>query len=78
MTTTGTALLDDGVVAVGLVRLDQAQGGVGDEPVMPVGREQLALLADSDPLCTAHDQPAGDVFGRGVAQFDVCGHVARW
>ena len=40
----GDDLLDDGVVAVTLVGLDDAQGGVGDEGVVAVGREQLALL----------------------------------
>ena len=37
-------LLDAGVITVPLVGLDHAQGGVGDEPVVPVGSKQLALL----------------------------------
>ncbi len=40
----GDDLLDDGVVAVPLVGLDRGQGAVGDEGVVAVGREQLALL----------------------------------
>jgi hypothetical protein len=39
----GDDLFDHGVVAVALVGPDRVQGGVGDERVMPVGVEQLAL-----------------------------------
>jgi hypothetical protein len=50
----GDDLLDVGVVAVMLVGLDDAEGGVGDERVVPVGGEQRTLPgrscspADSD------------------------------
>ena len=40
----GDDLLDQGVVAVTLIGLDRGQGAVGDEGVVAVGREQLALL----------------------------------
>src|SRR3546814_5747327 len=40
----GDDLLDDRVVTVTFVGLDGGQGRVRDEPMMPVGREQLALL----------------------------------
>ena len=59
----GDNLLDDGVVAVGLVRGDGGQSAVGDERVMAPGGEQLVLpgaargrlLKAGD---TAHDEPA--------------------
>nr|WP_157550791.1 hypothetical protein [Nocardioides jensenii] len=41
----GDDLLNDRVIAVTLIGLDHAQGAVGDEGVVTVGREQLALLA---------------------------------
>lgn len=69
----GDHLLDHGVVALLLVGLDGAQGRVRDEPVMAVGREQLALfgavpgqwLESFDP---AHHQPAGHVIGLAGAR----------
>jgi hypothetical protein len=46
--------------------LDHAQGGVGDECVIPVGGEQLALLgaiatSGGSPFDAGHDQPARGV-----------------
>ena len=41
----GVDLLDDGVPAVGLLGLDQAERVVGEHRVVAVGRDQLALLA---------------------------------
>jgi len=57
----GDDLLDHRVAAVAFVGLDQAQGAVGDERVMPVGREQLALFGavtgeGLESLDASHDQ----------------------
>ena len=46
----GDDLLDDRVVAEGLVCIDQAQARVGDEGVVATRREQLALLGVGSAL----------------------------
>ncbi|UPW06917.1 hypothetical protein M1C57_23780 (plasmid) [Rhodococcus pyridinivorans] len=64
----GDDLLDDRVVAVVPIGGDRWQGAVGDERMVSVGGEQLALLAAvtgrrlqaPDP---PHDEPARDVLG---------------
>jgi hypothetical protein len=60
----GDDLLDQGVIAMPLISLDGRQGAVGDERMVAVGREQLALLGAAgcqrlEPFDPAHDQPAG-------------------
>ncbi|MCP6134171.1 hypothetical protein NL393_33865, partial [Klebsiella pneumoniae] len=59
----GDDLLNQGVVAVTLIGLHHGQGAVGDEGVVAVGREQLALLGPVagewlESLDPADDQPA--------------------
>jgi hypothetical protein len=57
----GDDLLDDRVVTVLLVGLDDTEGAVGDERVVPVGGEQLTLPGWLEPFHPAHHQPALDV-----------------
>ena len=68
----GDDLLDDRVVTMPLVGLDHGEGAVGDEGVVAVGREQLALLGaiasqPLEPVDPAHDKPAGHVLGLAAA-----------
>jgi hypothetical protein len=58
---------DDCVGAVGLLGFQHGQWGVGEHPVVAVGRKQLALaLRDRlgvEAFDPAHDQPGADVVG---------------
>ena len=60
-------LLDDRVGAVGLLGFQHDQWGVGEHPVVAVGREELALaLRDRlgvEAFAPAHDEPGADVVG---------------
>jgi hypothetical protein len=67
-------LLHDGVGAVGEVAGDGVLAAVGEERVVAVGGEQLALLAAAGAACawlqaldSAHDKPAGPVLGLAPA-----------
>ncbi len=75
-------LLDDRVLAVGLLSLNERQRAVSEHRVVAVGREQLLLLGGHrlvglglgvgvQPLDPAHEQPAGDLLAgeRGAGDF---------
>ncbi len=65
----GDDLLDDGVVAVRLVRGHGAQSAVGDEPVVTPAGEQLVLPGRGGGVeagDAAHDEPAVHVPLLGV------------
>jgi hypothetical protein len=62
----GDDLLDDRMAAMVGLRLQHRQGAVGEHGVVPVDREQWALVGRVDVRDAAHDEPGGDLLGLGL------------